>query len=211
MDFFRVCGMEQHVKQPTHNGNVLDLILSTSHNILDVSVLPPLATSDHNPPCDFPRPDFLNTDFTALNNYFLSIDWWALLDQYSSMDDIYQRFCRVVYNGLAHTCSLRESVLCLEPSSEEVPHYERRLGSQASLRRLFHYFRQKLKPNHLLPTLADQTVYSRPNFSHEWDLSHFPHVADSLTDFFFDPGAASTFLKKLRLSTSEPYDGIPQI
>ncbi|KAK6037864.1 hypothetical protein COOONC_24631, partial [Cooperia oncophora] len=279
MNFFRVSGLRQHVMQPTHNGKVLDLILSTSHNISNVSVLPPLATSDHNvvsfdlleessSHCHVPRPDFLSTDFAALNNFFLGVDWWALFDQYSSMDDIYQRFCGVVYSGLAKTVPFKsvsgsgpkyprhitnllqqKQRLFSELSSplgsapyrkvcSDLDHhlrkflanYERRLGSHASLQRLFHYFRRKLKPNQLLPTLSDHTgrVYRSDadkaealanhfssiftsNFSHEWNLACFPHVNDSLTEVFFDPYAVSMILKKLHPSTSEPYDGIPQI
>ncbi|KAK6062102.1 hypothetical protein COOONC_00230 [Cooperia oncophora] len=125
----------------------------SSHNILDVSVLPPLATSDHNvvsfnlleessPLVIFPDLDFLNTDFTALNNYFLSIDWWALLDQYFSVDDIYQvyqRFCRVVYttlgNGLAHTApfkSIRRSGLKYSLHISNLVQQKERLLSELS-------------------------------------------------------------------------------
>ncbi|KAK6043728.1 hypothetical protein COOONC_18767, partial [Cooperia oncophora] len=153
------------------------------------------------------------------------------------MDDIYQRFCRVVYNGLAHTVPFK-SISASGLNCSDLNHhlkkflanYEHRLGSHASLHRLFHYFRRKLTPNHLLPTLVDDMgrMYRSDadkaealanhfsstftsNFSQEWDLTSFPHVADSLTEVFFDPNAVSTILKQLHPSTTEPFDGIPQI
>ncbi|KAK6045761.1 hypothetical protein COOONC_16734, partial [Cooperia oncophora] len=48
-----------------------------------------------------PLPDFLNVDYRGLDGYLSTVDWLTLFDQYVSMDDVYQRFCRLLYHALS--------------------------------------------------------------------------------------------------------------
>ncbi|KAK6052161.1 hypothetical protein COOONC_10334, partial [Cooperia oncophora] len=111
LDFFQESGLEQHVLQPTHGSNTLDLVLSTSHSIQNVSLLPPLANSDHasvrfellegfSDAALLPTPDFLKVNYDRLNEYLSNVDWLGLFNNYVSMDDIYRRFCKTVYKAL---------------------------------------------------------------------------------------------------------------
>ncbi|KAK6037481.1 hypothetical protein COOONC_25013, partial [Cooperia oncophora] len=112
LDFFQESGLEQHVLQPTHGSNTLDLVLSTSPSIQNVSLRPPLANSDHasvrfellegfSYAALLPTPDFLNVNYDRLNEYLSNVDWLGLFNNYVSMDDIYRRFCKTVYKALA--------------------------------------------------------------------------------------------------------------
>ncbi|KAK6755578.1 hypothetical protein RB195_014133 [Necator americanus] len=111
LDFFSNAELVQNVNLPTHSDRILDIILTPSICTLDVKLLPPLASSDHaiiqfDSPAimsapGIPMPNFLNADYSSLNNYFSGVDWLTLFDQYSSCSDIYFRFCKKVYEGLA--------------------------------------------------------------------------------------------------------------
>ncbi|KAK6035570.1 hypothetical protein COOONC_26925, partial [Cooperia oncophora] len=94
--FFRGSGLEQHVSLPTHGRNILDLVLSTFNNIREVTTSSPLANSDHS----IVRFKVLG-DFESLDGYLSTVDWLTLFDQYVSMDDVYQRFCRLLYHALS--------------------------------------------------------------------------------------------------------------
>ncbi|KAK6055779.1 endonuclease/exonuclease/phosphatase family protein [Cooperia oncophora] len=119
LDFFQESGLEQHVLQPTHGSNTLDLVLSTSHSIQNVSLLPPLANSDHasvrfellegfSDAALLPTPDFLKVNYDRLNEYLSNVDWLGLFNNYVSMDDIYRRFCKTVYKALTLFVPLNE-------------------------------------------------------------------------------------------------------
>ncbi|KAK6031148.1 hypothetical protein OSTOST_02707, partial [Ostertagia ostertagi] len=103
------CPLE-HVSLPTHGENTLDLVLSTIPNIRDVSISSPLASSDHasvrfvllekiESTYTVPLPDFSRVDYKGLNEHLLKVDWFNVFDQYSSIDDIYKRFCSALYNA----------------------------------------------------------------------------------------------------------------
>lgn len=75
-------------------------------------MLAPLASSDHSV-VEFdllvqswssficPRPDFANVDFALLSQHLSSVDWWSVFDKYSSVSELYERFCKVLYSALA--------------------------------------------------------------------------------------------------------------
>ncbi|KAK6011235.1 endonuclease/exonuclease/phosphatase family protein, partial [Ostertagia ostertagi] len=112
LDFFKCCGLTQYVLEPTRGDSILDLVLSSVPLLRNVSIQPPFVSSDHN--CvafqieltkpevsKLPLPDFNKTDFRRLSLYLDSVDWWDALCYYASVDDLYRKFCRVIYMGLA--------------------------------------------------------------------------------------------------------------
>ncbi|KAK6045148.1 hypothetical protein COOONC_17348 [Cooperia oncophora] len=111
--FFLHSDLTQFVKKPTHLDRVLDIILTSSPIVKNVTILSPLATSDHAvihflvevslPPIHmpFPKPDFLGTDYTALSLSLDDVDWLKVFGGYSSVSDLYFRFCSIVYQKLA--------------------------------------------------------------------------------------------------------------
>lgn len=112
LEFFRASSLRQYVLTPTLGCHALDLVLSNCSNIADVSILPPLSTSDHAIVCFnmagvslsslfFPVPDFINADYKGLDKYFSRIDWLKLFNDYSTVAEVYLRFCRVVYCALS--------------------------------------------------------------------------------------------------------------
>ncbi|KAK6027792.1 hypothetical protein OSTOST_06175, partial [Ostertagia ostertagi] len=48
-------------------------------------------------------------------------------------------------------------------------------------------------------------------YSDCWQLDYLPYVSECCTDCVFHPHTVSAILKKLHPSTTEPYDGIPQL
>ncbi|EYC09990.1 hypothetical protein Y032_0058g2927 [Ancylostoma ceylanicum] len=98
--------------EPTRGTTVLDLVLSNSHIISDVSLLPPLFNSDHNvvefkvseeiaSPIAFPMPDYMRADYVSLNQYLSGIDWLHVFNHYTSATDVYRRFCAQLYAALS--------------------------------------------------------------------------------------------------------------
>ncbi|KAK6040221.1 hypothetical protein COOONC_22274, partial [Cooperia oncophora] len=206
LDFFQESGLEQHVLQPTHGNNTLDLVLSTSHSIQNVSLLPPLANSDHasvrfellegfSDAALLPTPDFLKVNYDRLNEYLSNVDWLGLFNNYVSMDDIYRRFCKTVYKAL-------------------------------TLFRLHQYVRCKFKSKTPLPTLKDlcgSTLFSEPSKAQalgKYFASVFSAPVSSTGvleygaassqsgdfDIYFHPRDVYIVLKKLKPSLSEPFD-----
>lgn len=143
VEFFKGNMMTQHVFNPTRGLSVLDLILTTDRNLIkNVSVCPPFASSDHN--CiffdvdisiqrlrDIPLPNFNRADYKALSAHLLTIDWWSVFFGYVSVDDLYRRFCTVIYNALA----LYVPVDYAQPKAVKYPSHIQNLMSQKT--RLF--------------------------------------------------------------------------
>ena len=89
--FVNSYGLSQCVNQPTRGNNILDLVLSSGHSLIkDFYCLPPIGVSDHNVVVFTPNISNLihnviddghefyswkNADYTAINEYLLSIDW----------------------------------------------------------------------------------------------------------------------------------------
>ncbi|KAK6023131.1 hypothetical protein OSTOST_11145, partial [Ostertagia ostertagi] len=108
--FLQCCGLTQYVLEPTRGDSILDLVLSSVPLLRNVSIQPPFVSSDHN--CvafqieltkpevsKLPLPDFNKTDFRRLSLYLDSVDWWDALCYYASVDDLYRKFCRVIYRA----------------------------------------------------------------------------------------------------------------
>ncbi|KAK6037821.1 hypothetical protein COOONC_24674 [Cooperia oncophora] len=126
-------------------------------------------------------PDISKLDYEGLDAHFSNIDL-TLFEQYDSMDDMHRRFCRIVYDALTLftmlvqkkrlfmnlEAPLRSSLhkkVCFDVDRhfEEVfLNLERRLGKQASLKRLHLYLRKKFNSKPGLPTLEDPFWYQAP-------------------------------------------------
>lgn len=113
LELFTCLGLTQHVIEPTRDSSVLDIVLSSAPIIKNLSVQPPFAASDHNSlsfevcisqqePVKIPLPNFMRADFISLSRYFDSVDWWSVFQNYSSVEDLYTRFCGIVRAGLCH-------------------------------------------------------------------------------------------------------------
>ncbi|EYB84415.1 hypothetical protein Y032_0317g2330 [Ancylostoma ceylanicum] len=83
--FFNELNLVQNVNTPTRNGAILDLVFSPAETIQNVISLPPFSSSDHNIVSfsimtehfqiqALPMPDYINTDFVALNAHLRTID-----------------------------------------------------------------------------------------------------------------------------------------
>ncbi|EYC11317.1 hypothetical protein Y032_0051g2139 [Ancylostoma ceylanicum] len=278
-DFFSEVGFRQFVHQPTHGNNILDVVPSSSDKIKNVSLLPLLANADHciiffeindlfNETRVYPTPDFLSVDYSGLNHYFLGIDWFSLFDSYVTVDDLNQRFLRVIYEGLARFGSMKlptQLTLCYptqikslleqkqrlfneleNPSNclykkvcSDIDHHlkkflanlEHRLSSRNSMSRLYRYVHRKIKTRATLPCIKDQhkkeyrTDGEKAEALGEYFASVFapasPHESYGTVDItspvfscnniFFYPDEVAIILKNLKPSSSELYDGIPQI
>jgi len=101
-------GMFHMNKDPTRNENCLDIVLSTSEHLLfDLTSAEPFCNSDHNSVLfkisvssfkenQIPKQNFRKTDYDALNEFFLTIDWNELFSVCLSPTDMYDRFLNVV-------------------------------------------------------------------------------------------------------------------
>ncbi|KAK6764801.1 hypothetical protein RB195_024937 [Necator americanus] len=279
LDFFTSADFVQNVNLPTHADKVLDILLTPSAYTLDVELLPPLASSDHaivhfETPVSMsapriPFPNFFAADYLSLNDYFSGVDWFTLFNQYSSCSDIYRRFCKKVYEGLAKFvpfrfprpfCSnlppqLKALISQKQRLFEELNHplhnplykkvcsdidfhmkrylryRERHLVHSKSMKPFYLYLRHKMKGNGKLPGLTDQTgvTYIRDADKANALALHFASVFSSECSnntpeivgigpiqqqcraIFFHPSDIYKYLKSLKPSVSETYDGIPPI
>ncbi|EYC41325.1 hypothetical protein Y032_0573g156 [Ancylostoma ceylanicum] len=279
-DFFSEIGFRQFVHQPTHGDNILDVVLSSSDKIKNVSLLPPLANADHcivsfqinalfHETWVYPTPDFLSVDYSRLNHYFSGVDWLSLFDSYVTVDDLYQRFLSVIYEGLARFGSMKlptaqtlrypaqiKSLLeqkqrlfnklenplsnfLYKKVCSDIDHHlkkflanlEHRLSSRNSMSRLYRYVHRKIKTRAALPSIKDQdqkecrTDGEKAEALGEYFASVFAPASShesfrtvgitgpffSCNNIIFHPDEVAIILKNLKPSSSELYDGIPQI
>ncbi|KAL6743857.1 hypothetical protein Aduo_016848 [Ancylostoma duodenale] len=80
--------------------------------------MPPLCGSDHATLCfDLLLPttnprietylDFAHGNFAGISHELSSIDWWSILDNSSSMDELYHRFAFIMHTLFAHFVPLK--------------------------------------------------------------------------------------------------------
>jgi len=117
VDFICNHGLTQLVNEPTRGSNILDLILCSDLLCCgDVSVLPPIAGSDHavvafslyiSLPQSSPaqannlaRPNFSKADWPGLCNYLSTIDWMSEFMYCISANEYWDRFFDIVSNGI---------------------------------------------------------------------------------------------------------------
>uniref|UniRef100_A0A183FNQ6 Reverse transcriptase domain-containing protein n=1 Tax=Heligmosomoides polygyrus TaxID=6339 RepID=A0A183FNQ6_HELPZ len=113
LKFFDDAGFTQLVNIPTFSNHILDLVFTTSPTVNGITTLSPLTTSDHKMLHFFvsfccipenhlvPWPNFSRVDYRSLNECLFKVDWLAVFDGYSSTFELYQRFCRVMYQHLS--------------------------------------------------------------------------------------------------------------
>ncbi|EYB81471.1 hypothetical protein Y032_0383g386 [Ancylostoma ceylanicum] len=281
MNFFKCIGVQQYVQAPTRDQSILDLVFSSIPLAEKVRHLPPLGTSDHDvlffkvnveisEKVPLPLPDYTKTDFVGLNRYLHTIDWWDVFDNYISIDDIYRRFCNVLYEGLAkfvpftvRNCSAmieypphikallaqKRRIFEMYPNSTATSIYkkvcadidfhvrkflsnrERRYARASHLKPLYAYMRKISRIGGKLQTLIDEngdsyvtdqqkanalakyfsTVFSSDDVPPE-PLSNNSHFGDGLgSSLYVYPNQVLKYLRALKPSTSETFDGIPQI
>jgi len=95
-------------KDPTRNGNCLDIVLSNSEHLLfDLTSAEPFCNSDHNSVLfkisvpsykenHIPTRNFRKADYGALNGFFLTIVWNELFSACLTPTDMYNRFSNTV-------------------------------------------------------------------------------------------------------------------
>lgn len=97
---------------PTRGDSILDVILTSAPVVTSVSFLPLFAIADHSVVAfeahipllkhrDLPLPNIIKANYSGLVCYFGSVDWWAAFQGYQNIDDLYKRFCHVVYSGVS--------------------------------------------------------------------------------------------------------------
>ncbi|EYC03671.1 hypothetical protein Y032_0092g2553 [Ancylostoma ceylanicum] len=109
IELFEDLLLKQHVHYPTRGSNTLDLILANEPIIRNIKLLPPLCGSDHAIlsfdlliPTACPQfesyPDFNHGNFDAISLELSTVDWWHVLDNSSSMNELYHRFLSILHN-----------------------------------------------------------------------------------------------------------------
>lgn len=104
-EFHQFCvrnSLDQLVVFPTHNLNILDLVLTNNANIVqDLKVLIPFSTSDHRtvsftlvschakPNTRSVYRDYKNADYTAICNHLICVNWRELLKDCKTSDECY--------------------------------------------------------------------------------------------------------------------------
>lgn len=141
LQFFDNYGFVQYVTHPTLGSNILDLVLCSAPLVTDVSILPPFSNADHNvvtfkviqtipSHLPIPVPDFVNLDYRKLDAFLHCIDWWAVFDNYTSIDDVYKRFCLVIYSALSYFVAFK---LPPQPHPTYPPHIVNLLAQKQRL------------------------------------------------------------------------------
>ncbi|KAK6025013.1 hypothetical protein OSTOST_09098, partial [Ostertagia ostertagi] len=238
LNFFNEGSFHQHVQQPTHGSNILDIILSTFPDVINITII------------SVGHPD-LKIDFSALNSHLLNQGFCHKLyealstfvpmrfpkafcfrypPQIKNLINQKERLFHELENPLNNSlyekvCSDLDYIL-----KRFLANHERRLASQSSLRRLHLYVRSNLKPKSSLPTLTDlqgslllnenakaeslaqyiASVFSKVSSQSETSMIK-AHISRNCPDIYFHPHEVCTIMKKLKPSLSEPIDGIPQI
>lgn len=50
---------------------------------------------------NLPLPNYFKADYSSLDLSFNYVEWWTVFQPYRNTDDLYKRFCHVVYSGLS--------------------------------------------------------------------------------------------------------------
>ena len=117
MDLFISNGFAQHVKHPTRQNNILDVVLANDPFIVQtVAVGAPFSNCDHCTIILFtlqvadapiqsllirPTTIYLNkSDFVGLNNYVEQVDWLGLMSVNLLPDDIWAAYINIIREGV---------------------------------------------------------------------------------------------------------------
>ena len=113
LNFVNNYGFYQFVQEATREGNILDIVLSTSDTFLsDLTVTVPLSTSDHSAVLfrtnlvsaaigsvgSVPYWDFERADYNAINSYLSTVDWNDIFSQSITVEGCWSSFSRTLYD-----------------------------------------------------------------------------------------------------------------
>ncbi|KAK6044864.1 endonuclease/exonuclease/phosphatase family protein, partial [Cooperia oncophora] len=226
LEFFKAGGFTQNVMEPTRGESILDIILTSTPLLRSVSIKPPFASSDHSTVAfqfqiqsplknNLPFPNFNKADYGGLSSYLNSVNWWEVFCDYTSVDDVYNRFCGVVHSGLSRFVPLQSPQM----HKHRYPKHLLNLMSQKT--RLFHtlpsaltdpvyknYFDDSAKAEALAQYFTSVFV---PQSIPLDEVSPLRNTFDSLSEISIDPLDVLRVLKSLKCSTALTIDGIPQI
>ncbi|KAK6062049.1 hypothetical protein COOONC_00280, partial [Cooperia oncophora] len=216
LEFFKAGGFTQNVMEPTRGESILDIILTSTPLLRSVSIKPPFASSDHSTVAfqfqiqsplknNLPFPNFNKADYGGLSSYLNSVNWWEVFCDYTSVDDVYNRFCGVVHSVPTDAqASLPQA--SVEPYVSEnsvVPHATSALTDPVYK----NYFDDSAKAEALAQYFTSVFV---PQSIPLDEVSPLRNTFDSLSEISIDPLDVLRVLKSLKCSTALTIDGIPQ-
>ncbi|EYC44413.1 hypothetical protein Y032_0462g1896 [Ancylostoma ceylanicum] len=101
--------LSQVVNAPTHGDRILDLVLCNEDNIIDnISILPPLGSSDHSTinfhlrlrsepsPKYFLKRDYKTANYDNIVSYLADVDWLGSFDSVPTVNEKYELFIAVL-------------------------------------------------------------------------------------------------------------------
>lgn len=193
MSVFQHHGLSQFIVSPTRSDNILDLLFSTHHDALaNISIQPPLSSSDHNtilfdlnlPISNLPDPadpsksiyyDYKNADFPSINHYLSSVDWPSCFSACSNIDD----YLSIFLNHLNYAISSFVPTRSSPPSHRnrklhrKYPRFIRNMLSVKAL--LWRRYR-------LSPSAASKQVYTKQSFKCKAAIeSFYVKIEDNLS------------------------------
>jgi hypothetical protein len=155
--FLNLCythGLHQLVNSPTRQDNIIDLVLSNDINcILQVSVLPPFSTSDHNTvvfeilnpsdsdDCTFATYDFAKADWPQIKAYLGQVDFVHVLCGNDSVDVKFRNFYSLLYSCIERYVPLRMVKQCKASFVKYPTSIRKLLRNKTNAWRLYRRFR----------------------------------------------------------------------
>ncbi len=111
-DFFLIQGLEQHVKTPTRQNNILDLLLSNRPGLISsLSVCEPLVPSDHKMLVFGITTAYTNSgksgrtfrnyrkgDYDNMNRYLSRLDWAMIFASCSTVQQMWDTFLEILWS-----------------------------------------------------------------------------------------------------------------
>lgn len=167
-EFFSLFGLSQQVAAATRGKSVLDVILISAPILRNISILPPLASSDHNivsfeimcsyaKPHRMPSPDFNRANYVGLSEFFCSVNWWRVFHNYTCLEDMYKRFCHIVYVGM----------------SKYVPFHTVETQRHGFAKHITNLISQKARLFNTLPNPMSHPEYKKVNLALDFHLKKF--------------------------------------
>ena len=114
-NFISHIGFYNHITNPTHLQNIIDLVLTNENNLVtDINTQSPFGNSDHlcivfkilcpsklsSPINHTYKYDFKRGNYEGLNNFFSTVNWKMLFENSKDLNFIYTKFLEMVNLGL---------------------------------------------------------------------------------------------------------------
>ncbi|EYB82718.1 hypothetical protein Y032_0352g3250 [Ancylostoma ceylanicum] len=131
LEFCESSDLTQHVRDPTHGANILDLVLSSDPcSVLDLRVESPIGTSDHatihfclnainEKPIYILKRDYKSANMEAIKDYLRDIDWYGSFESSLTVDQKYETFIAVLH----HVIDLFVPLVKVPPLKYRLPPY----------------------------------------------------------------------------------------